>query len=124
MVANHITNRLPVLTHITCLQSSLQSISNKFPEITSIVDHYHSKIIGIAESWSNGDIHDAEVKLNNYSVYRGDRQISKSGGVILYKHNSLHSLLCSALNSLEISDSKWCTINLNNSVILLVGVIY
>ena len=42
--------------------------------------------------------------------------------VSYYVHNSLHSLPCSALNSLEISDYTWYTVNLNNSdIILLVG---
>ena len=115
---------MPVLTHITCLQSNLQSISNKFTELASLVDHYHPKIIGITESWRKDVIHDAEIKLNNYSVYRTDRQSGKGGGVILYIHDSLRSLPYSALNSLEISDSTWCTINLNNSDTLLVGLIY
>ena len=114
----------PTLTHITCLQSNLQSISNKFPELASLVDHHHPKIIGITESWCNENIQDAEIKLNDYSVYRRDRQSGKGGGVILYIHNSLHSLPCVAFNSLEISDSTWCTIHLSNSDILLVGLIY
>ena len=58
----HTTDRLPVLTHITCLQSNLQSISNKFPELASLVDYYHPKIIGITESWCKDVIHDAEIK--------------------------------------------------------------
>ena len=102
----------------------MQSISNKFPELASLVDHYHPKIVGITESWCNSDTHDAEIKLNNYNVYRTDRQFGKGGGIILYVHNSLHSFPCSALNNLEISDSTWCTINLNNRDTLLVGLIY
>ena len=69
----HTTDRLHVLTHITCLQSNFKSISNKFQELASLVDHYHPKIIGITESWCKDVIHDVEIKLNNYSVYRTDR---------------------------------------------------
>jgi len=48
-------------------------------------------------------------------VHKRDRQFGKGGSVILYAHNSLHSLPCSALSSLEISDYTWYTVNLNNS---------
>ena len=87
----------------------MQSISNKFPEFASIVDHHHPKIIGITESWCSEDTQDAKITLNNYTIYIGDRQSGKGGGVILYIHNSLRSLPCSGLNSLEINDSVWCT---------------
>ena len=108
----------------TCLQSNLQSIGNKFPEFTTLVDHYHQKSIGITESWCSEDIQDAEIKLNNHSIHRGDKQSGKGGGVILYMLNSLRSLPCSALNSLEINDSVWCTITLSNSDLLLLGLVY
>lgn len=42
---NHITDKLPDLTHITCLKSNLQSISNKFPELASLVDHYQKSLV-------------------------------------------------------------------------------
>ena len=57
VLGNHMTNKLPVLTHITCLQSNLQSISNKFPELASLVDQYHPNIIGITESWCSDDVY-------------------------------------------------------------------
>ena len=89
-----------------------------------MVDHYHPKIIGITESWCSEDIQDAEIKLNDYSIYRGDRQSCKGGGVILYIHNSFHFLPCSGLNSLEINDSVWYTITLSNTDLLLVALVY
>ena len=102
----------------------MQSIGNKFPEFTTLVDHYHQKSIGITESWCSEDIQDAEIKLNNHSIHRGDKQSGKGGGVILYMLNSLRSLPCSALNSLEINDSVWCTITLSNNDLLLAELIY
>ena len=119
---NHTTDKFHDLTHITCLQSNLQSIGNKFPVFTSIVDHYHPKIIGITESWCSEDIQDGEIKLNNCIIHRGDRKSGKGGGVIFHIHNSLRSLHCSALDSLEINDSVWYTITLSNSE-LLVGLV-
>ena len=65
---------------------------------------YHP-ILGITESWCSEDTQDAEIKLNNYSIYRGDRQSGKGGGVILLIHNSLCSLPSLGFNSSEINDS-------------------
>ena len=84
---------------------------------------YHP-VLGIKESWCSEDTQDAEIKLNNHSIYRGDRQSGKGGGVILHIHNSLHSLPSSGFDSSEINDSVWCTITLSNSDLLLVGLVY
>ena len=87
-----------------------------------MVDHYHPKTIGIIESWCSKDniIQDGEIKLSNYSIYRGDRQSGKGDVFISHQQNGLHSLPCLALNNLEINDSVWFTITLSNSDLLLV----
>ena len=53
---NHIIDKFRDLTHIICLQSNLQSISNKFSEFASLIDHNHPKIIDITESWCSEDM--------------------------------------------------------------------
>ena len=44
--------------------------------------------LGITETWLKGYITDAQIKIENYSTYRSDRDLKKNGGSLLYIHNS------------------------------------
>ena len=48
-----------------------------------MLDDIKHHIIGIAESWANNDITDAELGLEGYAMFRKDR---RGGGVLLYRH--------------------------------------
>ena len=43
-------------------------------------------IIGIAESWANKDITDAELGLEGYVMFRNDRMGRRGGGVLYVKY--------------------------------------
>ena len=45
--------------------------------------------IAITESWVKPCISDGQLYIDNYSVFRADREVSKNGGVLLYVHNSI-----------------------------------
>ena len=45
--------------------------------------------IAITETWLKDHVHDAQICINNFNVFRSDRKISKNGGVILYLHNRI-----------------------------------
>ena len=62
--------------------------------------------------------------MENYKLYRKDRESGSGGGVLLYIHNSLPSIICQALSNLEIQESLWCLVTLNRADVLLVGLIY
>ena len=45
--------------------------------------------IAVFESWVKSFISDGQLHIDNYSIYRADRELSRNGGVLLYIHNSL-----------------------------------
>ena len=45
--------------------------------------------IAICESWVKPFISDGQLHIDNYSIYRADRESSNNGGVLLYIHNSI-----------------------------------
>ena len=45
--------------------------------------------MAVTETWLKGYISDAQVSIDNYNVFRSDRQRKKGGGCLLYIHNSL-----------------------------------
>ena len=109
---------------LKCLYTNAQSICNKFDEFKSYILQHSPKIIAITESWCNESINDSEIHLDNYKVYRSDKQSGRGGGVLLYIHCSLNFTPCGNINNLGISDSFWGTIKLTSKETLLVGVVY
>ena len=93
-------------------------------ELTSLVNSLKLKIIAITETWYKDSIGDAEICLLNYVLYRCDRCNTIGGGVLLYIHESLQSVLCTPLNDVNIYEAVWCTIQLKNNDKMLVGVVY
>ena len=107
-----------------CLYTNAQSICNKFDEFKSCILQYSPKIVAITESWCNETVNGSEIHLDNYKVYRNDKQSGRGGGVLLYIHCSLNFTPCAEMNKLEIKDSFWGTIKLTSKETLFVGVVY
>ena len=97
---------------------------NKFPELHAVVNDHSPLIIGIAESWCNSSIGDAELCLDGYNLFRNDRLSGVGGGVVLYVHSSLSATPCKVLSEVGFKNSLWCQITLSSTEILLVGVVY
>ena len=93
-------------------------------ELTSLVKSFKPKKIAITETWCKDPISGVEICLLNYGLYRCDRCNTISGGVLLYIHESLQSVLCTPLNDVKINEAVWCTIQLKNNDKLLIGVVY
>ena len=49
------------------------------------------KIIILTETHLNEEVKDAEIKIDNYNIYRADRTNRERGGVAIYLHNSLQA---------------------------------
>ena len=45
--------------------------------------------IAVTESWLKDHIHDTQIGINDYNVFRSDRKVSKNGGVALYLHRTI-----------------------------------
>ncbi len=53
-----------------------------------------AKIALITETMLNSDILDAEVRIPNFNIFRGDRKaLAKGGGSCIYVHNSLSACI-------------------------------
>ena len=69
---------------IKCVCLNARSIINKKNELNIMVDDKKkTHIIGVAESWANNDIADAELGLEGYVMFRKDRIGRRVGGVLL-----------------------------------------
>ena len=79
--------------------------------------------MGLTETWYSG-VNDAEVKPDDFEVYRKDRAHGRGGGVLMFVHNSLQSAPCLELTDSNFEDSVWCTVKLSTKHNLLVGTIY
>ena len=45
--------------------------------------------IAITESWIKQHISDAQLTIDEYNVFRADREKSKNGGALLYVHTAI-----------------------------------
>lgn len=61
-----------------------QSIVNKIDQLRIICSIYKPDMLCICESWLTKLHLDFEFKIQNYDIFRCDRQISRAGDVIIY----------------------------------------
>ena len=107
-----------------CLLTNARSIINKFEEFQLLVSQHNPYIISITESWLESNIHDSEIQLNNFNLFRNDRSGSRGGGVLLYVHKSLMCSPCVKLNAVKFEESLWYLVSLSNKQTLLLGLVY
>ena len=93
---------------LNCMSTNVRSIMNKLAEFQAFFDQQVPHVIAITESWCSKSISDAELHLKGYNLFCFDRTYSIGGGVLLYVHESLPTVLCEVLMSKNIDDSIWC----------------
>ena len=75
-----------------CLSPKATSTTRwKIPYISEHILNSKDRFVpfmGITETWLKGYITDAQVHIENYSVFRSNREMRKNGGALLYVHNS------------------------------------
>ena len=106
------------------MSTNARSITNKFAEFQVLIGQQLPHLIAITESWCSSCIGNAEIHLESYNLYRFDRLNSVGGGVLLYVHESLPTVMCDKFMESSVDDSLWCIVSLPDSSQLLVGVIY
>ena len=100
-----------------------QSLRNKMLELLSTVQTLDPTVIGITESWGDGDVSDSEFSIPGFTMFRSDRQLKhRGGGVLLYVRNELNPLEVKMKSNF--ADQIWCQVNVNDSDALLIGVCY
>ena len=111
VIQNHDENQSP----FQCIQSNkglhflhlnARSVISKLTDLRRIVKESQTSVLAISESWLDSSITDEEIKIDGYSLIRGDRN-RNGGGVCLYiknniPHNRRMDLNTSSLESLWI----------------------
>ena len=73
---------------------------------------YNAKIIFVTETHLSSDISNAEIKLNNFNVFRQDRKNGKScGGSCIFVH---HTIEAEYINGFVAPDSVGISVKLNS----------
>ena len=97
---------------LKCMTLNAQSLNRKMDELKKMVRLTKPHIIGITETWGKEKINDAYFKIDNYTMYRNDREGKRGGGTILYITNQLRQRDCKTLhrplNGISFDSSVWC----------------
>ena len=109
---------------ISCMSTNARSIINNFSEFQVFVDNHAPHLIAITESWCSNSISNAEINLEGYTLYSHHRKNSVGGGVLLYVHESLPTVMCESLMNCQIDDFLWYVTTLPNKSKLLIGVVH
>ena len=85
-----------------------------------VTDH---DVVGITETWENGNVGDAEITVDGFNIFRLDRKGTRGGGLALYIRDDLEATLNETLMNAEFKESIWCNVSLQCGN-LLVGLCY
>ncbi|VDP72906.1 unnamed protein product, partial [Schistosoma curassoni] len=121
---NPILPSLPLEAHKQVLDSNAKTLKNTV-KTKKPMPPFLAKpsFILITETWCSQAVSDSELNIQNYLLYRCDREIKRGGGWIIYALDTLttNKVEDSVLNSLP--ESVWISVNtLNHSLHL--GCIY
>lgn len=82
-----------------------------------------SDIVGTSESWANHGITDVELSIEEFDMFRLDRERSRAGGLIMYVSKKWKAMECTELNDNMFEESTWCKITTRDEE-LLIGICY
>ena len=102
-----------------CLHLNVHSLLPKMDEIRNMVSDLKIHCLSINETFLDKSIYDSEVNIENFSIFRNDRN-RNGGGVALYIHTDL---IPSQTNFNIETESIWAHIKLNGDT-LIIGSIY
>ena len=100
---------------------NFQSIKNKVPDLSILIETSQPDIIIGTETWTNKDMLSSEFFPDNYTVYRRDRGTDNHGGVLVAVINTLTSTEAHVSKTAELLGVK---IDLPNKRSLLVSSFY
>lgn len=91
---------------------------NKMNELEVAAELYNAKVICITESHATKEISDAEIKLNNFKIFRQDRINGKAcGGSCIFVHNSIEA---EYIENFDAPDSIGISIKVNNQCLKII----
>lgn len=109
------------ICHVNC-----QSLYGHWEEFKLFFENSDYRVICISESWLKGKIiTDDMIKLNNYKVFRNDRERCGAGGVAIYVHNSLSGTELAKSIEGKKTKPEWLILEVSNTESkILVATIY
>lgn len=97
-------------------------------EFREMVNQEKPHIIGITESWAKEWMKDGLFALDDYILYRKDRENKRGGGTLLYISKKLGQSECIPLNNpingMTFDSSIWCWVSPVKGKKFLVGNVY
>ena len=85
---------------------------NKLHELQVAIELYNAKIVYVTETHFNPEISNAEIKINNFRVFRKDRDTGKKfGGSCIFVHNTIQADL---IDTFVAPDSVAINVKLNS----------
>ena len=113
---------------LKCCFFNARGLFSKIDELRARILGNNFDVIGVAETWLNDNIVDAEISLDGYKLYRKDRSCvkpGKAGGIVLYVNSEIVSWEYGVLNKAK-TESLWCKIATDGNGFheLVVGVCY
>ena len=107
---------------IRLINVNCQSIPSKIGAWKNLIDCTEPDIVVATETWLKPDIHNAELEMDEYAVYRRDRRNNIGGGVLIAVHKSINS----TETNIETDDAEllWVKVVLKNQPDLLIAACY
>nr|CAH8828589.1 unnamed protein product [Trichobilharzia regenti]CAH8842674.1 unnamed protein product [Trichobilharzia regenti]CAH8867754.1 unnamed protein product [Trichobilharzia regenti]CAH8868500.1 unnamed protein product [Trichobilharzia regenti] len=81
-------------------------------------------LIMITETWCTPQICDKDISIDNYYVFRGDRNYGRGGGCAMYIRSDIKATQCFYPELITDNDSVWAILRLSHSSSYLIGCIY
>ena len=101
-----------------------RSILRKTSQLKSLAFIENPDIICVSESWSHSAVSDLELEIDNFSLYRHDRNDRRGGGTLLHVKSVLdHSSFTPNFTDF-LGDACFATIRFNSSDHAIVGSVY
>lgn len=105
-----------ILNYFSLVHYNVQSILSKVDLIGSELRNFN--IICLTETWLGQDTTDESLKINEFSLYRRDRQTDNHGGVCVYVKDNVYSRRRTDLELPNI-ECIWVEIDFHHKKILL-----
>ena len=89
-------------TNIKCLNIRglvLSSNKTKVSTIENTLENDNSIGIFLTETWLDDSIFDAEISMENFNIYRSDRNIRQRGGAAIYLRKELNCKIFSSFSN-------------------------
>ena len=113
------------VTELKCMFTNIRSKmnNNKLDELKHEIEEKEIDILGIAESWTNENITEGEIKIQGYETFRKDRGDKRGGGVLMYVKEGYTAVNISDKTK-GLCETVWVTVGSGKKDDLVLGVCY